>query len=59
MSRAERMGVDDPEWLDRDDTDDVTYCFTCCNTGEVDCYCGGDLCVCRNQGTEPCPDCSI
>jgi hypothetical protein len=34
----------------------VGYCDTCNNTGEVDCYCGGDLCVC-GQGTEPCPSC--
>lgn len=33
------------------------YCATCNNTGEVDCYCGGDLCVCENGGVEPCPDC--
>lgn len=33
------------------------YCATCNNTGEIDCYCGGDLCVCENNGVEPCPDC--
>lgn len=32
------------------------YCCTCNNTGEIDCYCGGDLCVC-GQEVEPCPDC--
>jgi hypothetical protein len=33
------------------------YCERCYNTGELDCYCGGDLCVCENYGTFPCPDC--
>lgn len=36
------------------------WCSTCQNTGEVDCYCGGDLCVCGGEngdGTDPCPDC--
>jgi hypothetical protein len=32
------------------------YCDTCNNTGEIDCLCGGDLCVC-GAITEPCPDC--
>ncbi len=34
----------------------VGYCDTCNNTGEIDCYCGGDLCVCGAQ-VEPCPKC--
>jgi hypothetical protein len=36
------------------------YCDTCHNTGEVDCYCGGDLCVCGGEngdGTDVCPSC--
>lgn len=33
------------------------YCERCYNTGELDCYCGGDLCVCERGGTYPCPDC--
>lgn len=32
------------------------YCERCCNTGEVDCYCGGDLCACGDE-TRPCPVC--
>jgi hypothetical protein len=32
------------------------YCCTCNNTGEIDCHCGGDLCVC-GQEVEPCPAC--
>lgn len=33
------------------------YCDHCNNTGMIDCHCGGDLCVCENQGEEPCPYC--
>lgn len=33
------------------------WCAACCNTGEVDCYCGGDLCVCERYGTTLCPAC--
>lgn len=33
------------------------YCETCYNTGWVNCYCGGDLCVCENNGEELCPVC--
>jgi|GEM_PF-4791032 len=34
----------------------VGYCDTCNNTGEIDCHCGGDLCVC-GVDVEPCPAC--
>ena len=34
----------------------IGYCARCNNTGEIDCYCGGDLCVCGDQ-VEPCPEC--
>jgi len=37
--------------------DDRGYCDTCQNTGEIDCYCGGDLCVCIRGPYLPCPDC--
>lgn len=30
------------------------YCTHCQNTGWIDCHCGGDLCVCENNGEEPC-----
>ena len=40
-----------------DEADDE-YCDHCKNTGEIDCYCGGDLCVCENNGTYPCQHCS-
>jgi hypothetical protein len=33
------------------------YCFECHNTGVLDCHCGGDLCVCMNNGSYPCPYC--
>jgi hypothetical protein len=33
------------------------YCSHCNNTGYLDCYCGGDLCVCENNGEYPCPYC--
>lgn len=32
------------------------YCERCQNTGEVDCHCGGDLCVCGREEIE-CPRC--
>lgn len=36
------------------------YCERCNNTGDVDCHCGGDLCVCggdNGDGTNICPAC--
>jgi hypothetical protein len=33
------------------------YCEECYNTGELDCHCGGDNCVCMNNGTYPCTHC--
>jgi len=33
------------------------WCDKCQNTGYVDCLCGGDLCVCENNGEMPCPFC--
>jgi hypothetical protein len=30
------------------------YCEHCNNTGWLDCHCGGDLCVCDNNGEKPC-----
>lgn len=32
------------------------YCDRCNNTGDIDCHCGGDLCVCGRQEIE-CPNC--
>lgn len=30
---------------------------TCGGTGSLDCYCGGDLCVCHNHGEVECYGC--
>lgn len=35
----------------------MSWCEHCHNTGSLDCYCGGDLCVCENYGEYPCPYC--
>ena len=47
--------VHPPEVEFEDDADD--WCEHCDNMGFVNCYCGGDLCVCRNHGEKPCPKC--
>lgn len=46
---------DDDDYFDDDQPEG--YCDLCNNTGWVDCYCGGDLCVCESQGENPCPQC--
>lgn len=46
----------DDQWED-DYSEERPYCFHCNNTGYVNCYCGGDLCVCYNFGEYPCPKC--
>jgi hypothetical protein len=33
------------------------WCDHCQNTGWLDCLCGGDMCVCENNGEYPCPYC--
>ena len=43
---------------DYDDYDDQSAtCPRCHGCGEIDCPCGGDLCVCDNYGDAPCPLC--
>lgn len=37
---------------DEDDGEDV--CQECDGLGYVDCFCGGDLCVCEYHGEIPC-----
>lgn len=37
--------------------DDVDMDGGCNGTGEVNCYCGGDQCVCHHHGTCECPGC--
>lgn len=33
------------------------WCDDCQGTGSLDCRCGGDTCVCENQGELECPKC--
>ena len=35
----------------------MSWCDACQNMGVVNCYCGGDLCVCTNYGEMICPEC--
>jgi hypothetical protein len=37
--------------------DDSCLDSGCAGTGELNCYCGGDLCVCHNHGGTECPGC--
>ena len=34
----------------------MSYCGECQNSGVIDCYCGGDMCVCGEQEVL-CPVC--
>jgi hypothetical protein len=45
--------------IDDDDFEDggEEWCDYCNNLGTVSCECGGDLCVCLNNGEMPCPVC--
>lgn len=38
--------------------EELPWCEHCQNTGSIDCYCGGDLCICMNYGEKPCPKCA-
>ena len=52
--------ADSGDDLDGDDFGEFEergWCDTCGNTGSLNCFCGGDLCVCENNGEYPCPDC--
>lgn len=40
-----------------DEYGDDFPCPRCDGWGHVDCYCGGDLCVCDNYGEMTCPAC--
>lgn len=53
---AEFHHGDDIDDYDYDDGEEA-YCTTCDNSGYVNCYCGGDFCVCRWHGERPCRDC--
>jgi len=37
--------------------DGMVCCPRCDGWRQVDCHCGGDLCVCDNYGEEDCPMC--
>lgn len=56
---AAKARDEDEDPYDFDPADDgEEWCEHCQNTGELDCHCGGDLCVCENNGTYPCPHCT-
>lgn len=38
--------------------DEYVYDQTCDGSGHLDCYCGGDFCVCHHHGSAECPGCS-
>lgn len=53
-----------PDYYPQDDDEDFDtdqwgepMCDNCEGWGYTDCYCGGDLCVCRYNGEIPCPHC--
>ncbi len=37
--------------------DDDCLDQTCAGTGSLNCYCGGDFCVCHHHGETECPGC--
>jgi len=37
--------------------DDSVFSDGCGGTGHMECYCGGDFCVCHNHGEIECPGC--
>lgn len=37
--------------------EDFCNCPRCSGYGEIDCHCGGDICVCENYGKATCPLC--
>ncbi len=47
------MTEDDPY----EDYSEGVVCPNCMGDGSVNCYCGGDLCVCLNYGERDCPTC--
>ncbi len=57
MSFSEISVEDDFDEFDEDFDDSEEWCGTCNNMGYIDCDCGGDICVCENNGELPCPDC--
>lgn len=46
------------DYIDDDDDDfGEKWCAECNNMGIIECDCGGDLCVCENNGEIECPAC--
>lgn len=37
--------------------DDAVFDEPCGGSGVLECFCGGDLCVCHNHGEIECPGC--
>lgn len=52
-AKPEAAPIDDHD----DDDFDPDPCQLCDGDGYVNCYCGGDLCVCENYGEMICPKC--
>ena len=51
------MSADDYDHYEPDIPDGHVLCPRCDGHSEVACHCGGDLCVCDNNGDKPCPFC--
>jgi hypothetical protein len=48
--------MSEPDYDDYQESD-LPQCPHCDGGGEVPCYCGGDLCVCENDGYDSCHVC--
>lgn len=50
---------ENPRYMDDgyDDEMDEEPCAKCDGWGYIDCFCGGDFCICSNNGEEPCWNC--
>ena len=51
------MDDDSYDHYEPDIPDGHVLCPRCDGHSEVECHCGGDLCVCENYGEKPCPFC--
>lgn len=47
----------DMDPMDYEDDFESAPCRNCDGWGYTDCFCGGDLCVCENNGEKPCWTC--
>lgn len=57
LPTEKQMDLEEFDWDDFCPEDDEPFCDGCQNTGLVKCECGGDLCICENNGEAPCPKC--